>query len=197
MPVIFLCLPCRREPAPCSNPAWLMVGFWGRRILLPDLVRRIDRENNLGRQFGYSFEGLRSDNEVAGVGLSPCLNSDAEAPIDCSVPQRPLRFGKCFNQPTERTDSGIGRLNFSGNFEVRAVLSAVPPRIENKHLPTEPLYKWLEVVFRVGVKIDVQKVCSWRMVPLYRHDVLLCSVPTDWRCARRAWRKFWALNAEA
>jgi hypothetical protein len=94
------------------------------------------------------------------VRLPACLNPNAEAANGCSIPQGSPWFGKAFDETTECPYSGICGPGVLGNFKVCTIFPAVPSYVEGNHFPAKALYERLQIVLRIDVQINVQKVCG-------------------------------------
>ncbi len=98
--------------------------------------------------------------------MGPSLNANAEAADGRVIPYQPFWFGKAFDQPAECPYSGIRSCRVLGNFEVRAVFSALPPHEEDMHLRAEALDERPQIMPGVDVEIDVPILCRRRTAVL-------------------------------
>jgi hypothetical protein len=93
-------------------------------------------------------------------------NANAEAANGGGIPQSSLRLGKASDEATERPYSGIRSPGHPGDFKERSISPPNPPHVEHHHSSAKALYKRLEVVLRVDVQINVQKLRGGQMTSL-------------------------------
>jgi len=86
------------------------------------------------------------------------LNADAETANCGSIPQGPLRFGKAFDEGTERPHGGIGGPDVLGNFKFHAKFSVLPSYVEGEHFSAKALYERLQIALGIDFEINVQIV---------------------------------------
>ena len=128
--------------------------------MLGRFARRVDCHNNLGGHLGHGLHSMRLDDKIARCRLIPCLHADAKTSEGCTIPQIPLLFWKGMDEFTKCPYRGIHALGHLGDFEVRTILSTVASYVEGNHSPAETNDERPEIICRIDIKIDVQKMCS-------------------------------------